>query len=140
MKKTLITSTALAIAGFVLAILTAATPANESGFGKRYPELNQTITGRPFPIGTTPTSVHELSKNDHDVLMLEFFNSDSVARWAQIAYNGWGVKVLVPAGDSKKVGPFALAGRASDGTAVANKNVILDAEANDVIRVMGEVR
>lgn len=102
-------------------------------------ELSKSVSGRPLPVGTTPMNAHELSKRDHDVLYLEFFNSDATDRWVEIAYNAYAVKVKVPAEDSKKVGPIALAGRSDDGTEVSNKNVILKAEVANAIQVMGAV-
>ena len=103
-------------------------------------ELSLSVAGRPLPIGTTATNVHLLAQNDDSTIELDFFNSDTVDRWVEIAYNGYGAKVIVPAGDSKHVGPFMIAGRAGDGTAVSNKNLILTAEVgSSKLQVMGQV-
>ena len=103
-------------------------------------ELSCSVAGRPLPILVSATNVHELDQNDDSTIELTLFNADSTQRFCDLAYNGYGVRIQIPAESHVQVGPFMIAGRASDGTQVANKHLILTAEVgSSMIQVMGRV-
>lgn len=103
-------------------------------------ELNLLPAGRALPISNLSggTNIHLMEKNDHMTFRLELFNSDEdSAQWVDITYNGATVRVRVPAGDSKKVGPFTISGRELSGTIPGDLNLILQAQSESTIKVMG---
>jgi len=101
--------------------------------------LNKSIAGRPLEISASGTNLHELRQQDEESVRLQIFNSASAAKWCKLTYNGKEVLVTVPAEHFVELGPFALRGRAADGTAVNNKNLFATAEEADAISILGVV-
>lgn len=102
-------------------------------------ELSYAPAGRSLPIATSPgTNVHLLDLADHITLRLTFFNSDTVARWVDVCWNAKNMRVNIPAGQYRFIGPWRISGRASDNTAVGNLNQYCVAEVNDKITVIGQ--
>ncbi len=138
MKIPKTTITSLLLVFLATAFLTSAVVAPVPAAGNPN-ELSYAPAGRSLPIATSPgTNVHLLDVNDHITLRLTFFNSDTVARWVDVCWNAQSMRVNIPAGEYRLIGPWRISGRAKDNTAVGNLNQYCVAEVNDKIVVIGQ--